>query len=582
MASTRSPFQTLPMVVVCKVVEYLEGRRRNSFNPDIDEHNKTKSILTPLLFVSERWRIAALDSICDNCKFDFDTSRESVEVSYPAWPADFSYPRFRKNNLVKQVVVAAEFWADLYTGKFCQVIARPQYESLIFSTAATLILNLSGSIIESSKPSSSRYSYNVPSDVDIQKTAASIVESLLHLTPALVGITVSVIPDQVTHRDYRGHYNQQTDFGDLYGKIVSELCRGSAKSLQVFSKRNDPPISFGLSAISGLTSITHGVAISCEPFSKLAYLNAPTLKALDMKLATEIEWTKMIYGGTTAPACFTSLASLTLAIPSVAYSVNWAVVEDIAPFPVLSTLAISGGYPFDDDLLFRENGGTMKCLSIPFSALARNVLGRFGVLKRSGVTQMTRVCIGEVTDLDNEFMARRTVIPIKQQMHRILEVALALKLRNDTSDFQMFYAVHNAPSTATLRCLEFGNISVDTSYIIRIVSAIPSLVSLTCVVGGLGITIESIVASKRPSRLHTKYYPLGANFRRLAIPYTAGTSAEQAAYAAMYIAILCPSFTHLDISPKLRNPFSREIAWAAFNCPFEAYADTLRRLIYRM
>ncbi|KAJ2811428.1 hypothetical protein H4S07_002068 [Coemansia furcata] len=576
------------MVVVCKVVEYLEGRRRNSFNPDIDEHNKTKSILTPLLFVSERWRIAALDSICDNCKFDFDASRESVEVSYPAWPADFSYPRFRKNNLVKQVVVAAAFWADLYTGKFCQVIARPQYESLIFSSATTLILNLSDSIIESSKPIRSGYSYDELSDADIQSTAVSIVDSLLHLTPALVGITVSVLPDQEPQRDYRGqfnfreHHNQETGFGGLYGKIMSELCRGSAKCLQVFSQRNNPPLSFGLNAISGLTSITQGVAISCEPFSKLAYLNAPTLKELDMRLATEIEWSMLIYGGTTAPACFTSLASLTLDIPSVAYSVNWAVIEDIAPFPVLSTLAISGGYPFDDDLLFRENGGTMKCLSIPFSALARNVLGRFGVLKRSGVTQMTRVCIGEVTGLDNEFMARRTVIPIKQQMHRILEVALALKLWNDTSDLRMFYAVHNAPSTATLRCLEFGNISVDTGYIIRIVSAIPSLVSLTCVVGGLGIAIESIVASKRPSRLHTKYYPLGANFRKLAIPYTASTSAEQAAYAAMYIAILCPSFTHLDISPKLRNPFSREIAWAAFNCPFEAYADTLRRLIYRM
>ncbi|KAJ2351788.1 hypothetical protein GGH92_001634 [Coemansia sp. RSA 2673] len=50
----------------------------------------------------------------------------------------------------------------------------------------------------------------------------------------------------------------------------------------------------------------------------------------------------------------------------------------------------------------------------------------------------------------------------------------------------------------------------------------------------------------------------------------------------MFLAILCPSFALLDISPKLRNPFSREIAWAAFNHPFEAYADSLRRLIYRM
>ncbi|KAJ2104549.1 hypothetical protein GGI09_000052 [Coemansia sp. S100] len=140
MASSRCQFQTLPMLIVYKVIEYLEGRRRTAFNSDIDEHNKTKAVLTPLLRVSERWRMAALDSICDNCKFDFDASCNSVEVTYPAWPADFLYPRFRKNHLVKRVVVAATLWADLYIGKFCEVISRPQYESLMFSSATTLVL----------------------------------------------------------------------------------------------------------------------------------------------------------------------------------------------------------------------------------------------------------------------------------------------------------------------------------------------------------------------------------------------------------------------------------------------------------
>ncbi|KAJ2875580.1 hypothetical protein GGH93_001454 [Coemansia aciculifera] len=472
MASSRSPFQTLPMFIVYKVIEYLEGRRRTSFNTDIDEHNETKSVLTPLLSVSEHWRMAALDSICDNCKFDFDAKRESVEVTYPAWPADFSYPRFRKNHLVKRVVVVATLWADLYVGKFCEVIAKPQYESLMFSSATTLVLHLSNSAVNSSRSSSCDYSCNDLSAVDIQRKAATIARSFLHLTPAVVGIVVSVLPDQVTQHSqgrqyyYGGQYSQQIDFGGLYGKIVSELCQGSARSVQVFSKRNDSPISFNLSAVSGLTSITQGPNISCAPFAKLAYLNASTLKALGLRLANKTEWTNVIYGGTTASASYTSLASLTLAISGISYSIIWAAIKDIAPFPVLSTLDISGGYPFDDDLLFRGNGGTMKSLRIPFSAIARNALDRFGVLKRSGVTRMTRVCIDEVTDLDKEYMTRRTDVPIKQQVHHMLEVALALRLWNDTTAFGIFCAVHAAPSTAVLRCLEFGNVRVYTDSII--------------------------------------------------------------------------------------------------------------------
>ncbi|KAJ2892665.1 hypothetical protein IWW38_003130, partial [Coemansia aciculifera] len=49
----RSPFQTLPMLLVHKIVEYIEGRPRMFFATDMDKHNKQKAVLTPLLAVSE-------------------------------------------------------------------------------------------------------------------------------------------------------------------------------------------------------------------------------------------------------------------------------------------------------------------------------------------------------------------------------------------------------------------------------------------------------------------------------------------------------------------------------------------------
>ncbi|KAJ2262420.1 hypothetical protein GGI01_001557, partial [Coemansia sp. RSA 376] len=66
MESPLAPFQTLPMLIVRKTIEYLEKRASKSFDFDMDAHNKGKSVLTPLLSVSERWCTAALASICDN------------------------------------------------------------------------------------------------------------------------------------------------------------------------------------------------------------------------------------------------------------------------------------------------------------------------------------------------------------------------------------------------------------------------------------------------------------------------------------------------------------------------------------
>ncbi|KAJ2061673.1 hypothetical protein GGI17_002937 [Coemansia sp. S146] len=577
MVSSRSPFQTLPMLIVHKVIEYLEGRRRTSFNADIDKHNETKSVLTPLLSVGERWRMVALDSICDNCKFDFDAKRESVEVTYPAWPADFSYPQFRKNHLVKRVVVVATLWADLYIGKFCEVIAKPQYESLMFSSATTLVLHLSNSTVNSSKSSSYGYSCNDLSAADIQGKAATIARSLLHLIPTAVGIVVSVLPDQATQY----HYYRQIDFGGLYGKIVSELCQGSARSVQVFSKRNDSPISFNLSIVPGLTSITQESNISCAPFAELAYLNASTLKALGLRLANMTEWINVIYGGTTIPTSYTSLASLTLAISGISYSIIWAAIKDIAPFPVLSRLDISGGYPFDDDLLFRGNGGTMKTLRIPLSAIARNALGRFGVLKRSGVTRMTRICIDEVTEADREFLIANAGVPIERSIHSILEVARSLRAKDKVIDYRIYKAIFNAPSTAILQCLDFGYESLDVGNVINLLVALPSLVSLTCGVVEFEESTTLIPANERPNTLHAKHYPLSTNFRVWRVPKTSNSKAKDIAYAAMLLAVLCPNFTHVDISPNLRNDFGREIIWAAFSDPFEPYSDSLRRLVYK-
>ncbi|KAJ2768578.1 hypothetical protein GGI18_005564, partial [Coemansia linderi] len=90
--------------------------------------------------------------------------------------------------------------------------------------------------------------------------------------------------------------------------------------------------------------------------------------------------------------------------------------------------------------------------------------------------------------------------------------------------------------------------------------------------------VKRIPEVERPSRLHAKYYPLSSNFRVLHISHAAQVSAKDIAYGAMLLAILCPNLVQVDIPPKVRNDFGREVAWATFNDPFKPYAASIGRL----
>ncbi|KAJ2346043.1 hypothetical protein GGH92_003778 [Coemansia sp. RSA 2673] len=567
-----SPFQMLPMLIVRKTIEYLEKRASTSFDFDMDAHNKGKSVLTPLLSVSERWCTAALSSICDNCLFSFDYPCKAIEVSFPAWPASVPYSQYRKTHLVKRVVVSAVLWKDMCDGTFCDIVTRSQYENMLFPSAKSLVLNLSKvkAVKRSVDGTANSSTSSTPVAVtDIEKVT-SFVRSLLRLTPAITDAIVSI----------RSTDDKEPNSLQLYNTLVSELCQRSVKCLRVHSGLKTRIMSIDM-RVSGLVSITQGPSMACAPFAELAYLNMGTLKSLVIEVATEANWRTLIYGGTEAPAVYYYLTRLKLTVADVTYTETWAAIEDLVPFPVLSMLDICGGYPLDDDVLFRGNGDTLKSLRIPFGAIARNILIWFKVFERCGNIRMDLVHIGSVSLTDNAFLIGRVNGPIKQQMHHILKVTRRLTLSDKTSGLQLASAIYAAPRTSVLQSLVFTNLVFDLGHLIRVIAALPTLVSLTCEIRGLRSNIREIPASERPNSLRSAHYPLSENFRELRVPYTAASSADKTAIVVMQLAVLCPNFLYVDLPPKLRDAFSREIAWAMCNYSFEPYADSIRRLIYR-
>ncbi|KAJ2864678.1 hypothetical protein GGH94_002768 [Coemansia aciculifera] len=503
-----SLFQTLPMLIVEKVVEYLEARTRNAFDTDIDididQYNMAKTV-RPFLWVSERWRVAALSIICDNCEINFDNTPKGFSMKYPALPDSFSFTQYRMEKLVKRVVVTSLSWSDICSGKFSSTPSGPEFNFPIFPSAATLMVCLDEDDVNPPKAGRGVAPAASTMPPNRNKETVEFVRSIRRLTPAATGAVVHFRSPSSTSMKNMGQCNT----------LVLQLCSGKITRLHVESWTDCTLSMLKLRSVSGLTSITQGHTTACAPFAQLSYLNASTLKELNLINAEESDWRTLIYGDTKTPAVYSSLTKFLLEPMDVPYDRPWAAIEDAVPFPALLELNVSGDYPFNDDVLFRGNGGTLRKLCIPFRALTRNTFGRFNVFNRSGVTQMSLIDVDMADGVDDTLLDGQASAHIVQQVHSLMGATTMLYLQGDTADDHILDAIITAPSTAVLQGLELYDLPLDACEVLSIISAIPSLVTLTCEIDGSVANIEALPASEHPTALREKYRSLNRNFRQL-------------------------------------------------------------------
>ncbi|KAJ2105537.1 hypothetical protein GGI16_002312, partial [Coemansia sp. S142-1] len=525
-------FQTLPMLLVYKIVEYLDYRSKHSFNLNGDTSIANRFNLFPLLSVSERWRKAALRSLYDFCHLNFNQPRKIPVVASPRFPTGFPFSWMGNAHLVKHVCVESTLEKALSEGFFCAPLTKLQNEGIVFSAATSLALSLA--IPTEQYPSTDDGPRPANAGVlSLNKVlAANFARSIRRLVPSATDIAVFIPSIGIAEINYTL----------LCNLLVSTLCQGGVKGVHIYAKEATIPISLSVQGLSGLVRISQEIGVSYTLFALLAYHNAGTLQMLDIRLDAEADWRNLVYGGTKVLATFNSLAVLALVIGDTPYETTWTAIDNMAPFPVLSTLRLLGGYPFDDDLLFRGNGKTMKDLCLPFRALARNVLGRFNVLSRCGVSQMNSVHIGCVRAEDNAFVAEQGDALIRQQLRRVLEISVTLSISDHTPQMLIYKTIEAAPSTHTLRHLYFGGLVFRVDGVINMVGAFTGLVSLAFMVEDRGLAAWVNPASLHLRYFRAKYYPLNKCFRVLRVMHSNGFSVEEVARIAMHIAVVCPGF----------------------------------------
>ncbi|KAJ2014951.1 hypothetical protein GGI03_001313 [Coemansia sp. RSA 2337] len=565
-----SRFQTLPTLVVDMIIEYLMGHSRasSSFKQILSgdcEYYSERICLAELTAVSKVWRSVALSLICETCAISDSDWEYDIEVSFPAWEFDSSKLLPHTTHLVKRALSTIRYYS-IDPKSVIEAQPRPGYETLSFPSATTFNLVLEGLGYYSREGYSRGETSSVGFTSDV---LVRLALSHFRFAPAAVNIGLHA---PAWHRPKSGAER-------LCDVIVSELCKGRAKSLRVSSRSHGDIVSLELHSAPELTTIMSGPNNDYTSFAMLAYLNSRSLTSLVTRMHKERDWLDLIYGDTKVPAVFSRLKRLSLYITKADYNGTWAGVKGVEMFPNLSSLEVTGAYLFVDDLLFRGNGATLQILHVPFKLVATNILGELGILDRKGVTRMRRIRFAKVTESDREHIKANGREVIARQLYRVMDVTTSLYLSCDGPDYKMYREMIITPCVSSIQHLNVGKPIYQHNHVIRVIRALPNLVSFTATIGNYERLGDDTECCRKAEDLYREFYPLGSAFRILRVLSTLWYTGYQIAEEVIRIAIVCPKPLLVYVPSDKEELFKTAVSEAIASEEFAPYADSLRHLI---
>ncbi|KAJ1997034.1 hypothetical protein GGI06_006606 [Coemansia sp. S85] len=248
---------------------------------------------------------------------------------------------------------------------------------------------------------------------------------------------------------------------------------------------------------------------------------------------------------------------------------------------------------------------------------------------------MSLIDVGSVGPFEVNRSVGQSRTPVVQKFRSILEATTTFSLKGAVAAKYLLQALESTASAAVLHELRLYERPLCASKALSIISAIPSLVTLTSKINESVSDTKAIPPDEHLNALHVKYPCANISFRRLdalsddsddedengwsddydydldnmiycldcglmrdecSCDYyfdivrssNGGKNvkdkpdlAKKVAAVAVQIAVLCPNFGHVVLPREVRGESSREVTLAMANGPFVPLANRLSCLIYQ-
>ncbi|KAJ2085455.1 hypothetical protein GGI09_006880 [Coemansia sp. S100] len=406
-------------------------------------------------------------------------------------------------------------------------------------------------------------------EVDVSRAEANIrefVERIKQIAP-----TVSEIRVQL------GDFEPEpTD--SLVGYLASQLYQSVGRIDYDYQIGTMAPIWQHLDTICNLTHITYTCADSDKGVLQSVRQNAPTLQ--DLSFESEYNYVDIcgiIRNTDGSYITYPCLVSLYLWCRLDFDDHERVVSPDVVPFPRLQQLTLMPEYPFGDDVVFRGNASTLKCLELGLTSSTASLLRGFNVFMPGSHPLLQHATFefyeGGVLDLfATPFDFAQFVLGIGPRAHM-----RSIRMSSVCQPLLSAFSSHGAHS-----CIQELKLSNTPGLwdVFTLVKSLPLLTDLhTCAPAIDNFPYDT---TKEELLVHviSNYTLVSERLRFWHIGHSSG-GYDKTALSVLLLALVCPNFTHAATFHCQREPLMKAMEEIIDSDAFQPYAPRLRRLLFK-
>ncbi|KAJ2886700.1 hypothetical protein H4R27_000489 [Coemansia aciculifera] len=442
---------------------------------------------------------------------------------------------------------------DVYSGEALQMLSRSPYDGCAFPLVRKITFTIGlGDNIQTKQ---AVVATNISAFVQRIKQMAPMAKTFM-LSPLVCG-----------------HIKNCT--GQYFDDLATQLFRLVGHIEYGFINKFSDIRELQLDEVHNLVSIEHITYHSIDTFIGLARLNAATLEYLHITPSKTNGAIGIIQDANGAYVIYPCLTTLFLGASSADFNVSPPVFEDIVPFPSLRHLEIPPKYPFCDDVLFRGNAATLKCLELTLSRSTAAMLREYSVFTLQSHPSLRCVYVG----FDNHSVpgAFATKAEALKFVLGIGARASERYISIPVTGAELIGVTPSLTNHAVIQVLSLYLTTLDLWQAITLIKSLPLLVELSTMTPDIGTLPNGIALDDLPAYVVSTFAPIGTRLEHWPLISSVGEE-EDSLKRVLLLALVCPNFWHVSSYVDGYDEPSEMLEVALASDIFKPYAPRLQHI----
>ncbi|KAJ1891138.1 hypothetical protein LPJ71_007760 [Coemansia sp. S17] len=421
--------------------------------------------------------------------------------------------------------------------------------------------------------------------IDYKSPGIDATDVALPNTLEFAEILKSVAPEATTTEilccDGRSRMINDNDNDILGSKIDDEILVILVNALNANTKSAD--LRMHTPGIEKLSTIDHTPMLTSLV---LQYKESPNVKANLVQMSSSIlqhldidirDANMLICDKNNKAVVYPNLRILQLSGCVRSSTGSKAVTSQTAPFPMLRILTIVAPFPFDDDVLFRDNSATLERLN--FSLDYDTVI----MLNKSRVFENKHKVLRHVLVQANFARGGRDLSLVPEaDMSKFLNNLVSAAKRLTVLTLELAQACITASQHGQgFQNIKSFDLSIDSLSLFDVLSllrVLPALETIRSEISGLGPELENISADELPDYVASTYCDVGKNLQVWDMDTFTGSRAATFINYILLLALVCPKLRRVEPSSNNAGDYHLRLAIALDSGPYSKYATRLNKL----